>query len=135
MRSDRGWWDRALGRTNPTPPAQPQAYQPPAQPVQPGYPPPQAPPQGYAQPQQGYHQPQPQPVITNIHDAVSAMGQWQGGEAHRTETQRCPQCGGGHYYSRAQVVRRGPAPAPLCFDCGYTGLFEQADPTNYAGAS
>jgi hypothetical protein len=131
MSNDKGWWDRALGRAPAQPrPVQPQAYQPQPQPQQ--APPPGYPQQGYQPPPQQYQQ--PQPVINNIHDAVGAMGMWQGGEAARTETHRCPQCGGGHFYSRAQGARRGPPPAPLCFDCGYNAMFDQGDPTNYAGA-
>jgi hypothetical protein len=129
-----GWYARHLGGK--LPPPQPQAYQPPPQ----NYPPAQ--PQGYPQHQnyEGYTQQTPypspqQPQINNIHDVVSAMGQWQGGEAARTETQRCPQCGGNHFFSRAQGARRGPPPAPSCFDCGYTGLFEQGDPTTWSSVA
>ena len=92
--------------------------------------------QQYVQPQQQYAPPPPQPALNNVHDVVAGMAQWQGGEATRTETQRCPKCGGNHFFSRAQGTHRGPPPAPSCFDCGYSGgLFEQGDPSNYSGVS
>jgi len=119
MKSDSGWWAKRL-------PAQPAArqvapaqYQPP--PPQPQY---QQPQQGY--PQHGYQQPQPEVSVDNIIEAVAA---WQGGEATRTETTRCPSCGGDHYFSRAQGAHRGPPPAPMCYSCGFTGLFQQGDPS------
>ena len=137
MSETRSWFARQLGTA---PPAQPQAYQPPPQQYAPpqGYP---QQPQGYPQqqgyPPQGYPQQQapmpPQaPVITSIHDVPGAMGMWQGGEGVRTETNRCPGCGGDHYFSRSKKTSRGPAPAPLCYDCGFNGLFDQADQATWA---
>ena len=99
-------------------------------------PPPPQQQQQYVQPQQQYSPPPQQPALNNVHDVVAGMAQWQGGEATRTETQRCPKCGGNHFFSRSQGTHRGPPPAPSCFDCGYSGgLFEQGDPSNYSGVS
>ena len=36
-----------------------------------------------------------------------------------TETDLCPQCGGGNYFSRSNGVLRGHAPMPHCYDCGF----------------
>jgi hypothetical protein len=60
--------------------------------------------------------------------------QWQGGEAHKRESHPCPQCNGGHYFSRTNGPSRGPAPAPMCYDCGYNGMFIQGDPAVWQGA-
>ena len=117
MQQDNGWWSRNMGNGQQAPPPpQPTAYQAPA-------PPPQQQqqfqvPQQYAQPQQ------PQVTAENFMQAAAA---WQGGEAVRTETQRCPKCGGDHFFSRANHASRLPPPAPTCMDCGYNGMFEQAD--------
>ena len=117
MKSDSGWWARNA-------PAQPQSRQAPVAPYQqPAPPQPQYQPQ---HPQQGYQQPQPQVSVDNIIEAVAA---WQGGEATRNETTCCPSCGGDHYFSRAQGAHRGPPPAPMCYACGFTGLFQQGDPS------
>jgi hypothetical protein len=44
-------------------------------------------------------------------------------KARKYETDRCPGCGSANYFSRnfieGGVARRGPAPTPQCFDCGY----------------
>lgn len=133
MSESSSWFARHLGTA---PPAQPQAYQPPPQqyqqPQAPVYPQQQGyPPQGYPQ-QQAPQMPPQAPAINSIHDVVPAMGMWQGGEGTRTETQRCPSCGGDHFFSRSQGARRGPPPAPTCYDCGYNGLFDQADQATWA---
>ena len=123
MSTDNDWWAKRLGNPQPqqTPiypqqqPQYPQQYQ-----QQPAHP--QAP---NATPQQIRVTPE------NLYDAAMM---WQGGEATRTETQSCPKCGGGHYYSRSGGVSRGPSPAPMCFDCGFNGMFTQGDPAVWQGA-
>jgi hypothetical protein len=60
------------------------------------------------------------------------MNYWTGGEGTKTETTRCPACGGDHYFSRASGTMRGPAPAPMCYSCGYNGMFEQADQSTWS---
>ena len=54
-------------------------------------------------------------------------GLWTGGEGTATERNLCPQCGSHHYFSRAKGNLRGPAPAPMCYTCGFNGMFDQAD--------
>jgi predicted RNA-binding Zn-ribbon protein involved in translation (DUF1610 family) len=41
------------------------------------------------------------------------------------EIYNCPECGSGNFFTRSSTVKRGPAPAPHCTECGYNGLFEQ----------
>jgi hypothetical protein len=127
MSSDSGWWARRLGE-------QPQQRQTPIYP-QPQYPNPQYQQQAPQYPQQAPQQPQyqqspqhPQVTVDNLFEAAMT---WQGGPAARTETQPCPQCGGGHYFSRTNGPSRGPAPAPMCYDCGYNGMFIQGDPSTW----
>lgn len=122
MPNDDGWWARKLGNPQPQQQYPPTQYQP--QPA-PQY---QQAPQ-YPQQQQQQQQ-QPRVTAENLYQAALT---WQGGEAHRTEVYNCPKCGGGHYFSRSAGVSRGPAPAPMCYDCGYNGMFTQGDPATYAG--
>lgn len=119
--SDSDWWARKLGQAQQRTPLVPTPRYPQYQ---------QQAPQQPQAPQ--YQQPQQQMRVTpeNLYDAAM---QWQGGEAHRREVQPCPQCGGGHYFSRTNGPSRGPAPAPMCYDCGYNGMFTQGDPATYAG--
>lgn len=73
-----------------------------------------------------YQAPQQPPQVTPENFFTLAQF-WTGGEAHAKERTPCPQCGGQHYFSRAHQVSRGPAPAPMCADCGYNGMFVQGD--------
>jgi hypothetical protein len=103
------WWTKKLGNDSvpsrplpPMPPMRPTAHQQPA----PKY-----------QPQQDIH-------VTDD-NAYDAAMQWRGGEAMRTETQRCPNCASDLYFSRTntggQPSQSGMAtPAPRCYACGYT---------------
>lgn len=113
MEHDPNWYAQKLGGKAP---AQPQAYQQPQYPVQQ----PQVPAQYPVQQQP----PQPQIKVT-AENFKQAMNYWQGGEATKTERQPCPKCGSNHYYSRSQGNLRGPAPAPMCFECGFNGMYEQ----------
>lgn len=97
---------------------QPQQYQPYA--PQPQY---QPPPQ-YEQPQQ-----RPPVTIANLWDAMQVWN--KGGQAHKIDREPCPQCGSNQFYSRTSGARRGPPPAPHCYNCGYNGMFEQGDPTTW----
>jgi ribosomal protein S27AE len=120
--SDNDWWARRLGRAQ-AQPQQPTGFQ-----------------QNYPAlvrqlqtPQ--FHAPQFQAspsIRVTPENLFEATKHWQGGEAHRRETRTCPRCGGGHFFSRTSEVSRGPSPAPLCYDCGFTGLFQQGDPSNYS---
>lgn len=68
--------------------------------------------------------PAPRPAQQNMPDVhvtdqnfAEAATLWQGGEAARTETQNCPNCGSNLYFSRSNA---GTAAAPRCYACGYT---------------
>jgi predicted RNA-binding Zn-ribbon protein involved in translation (DUF1610 family) len=89
-------------------------------------------PQWQQQPQ--YQQPQQPPPPVTIANLWDAMKEWRGGKAHRVDAQPCPECGGNQYYSRSDGARRGPPPAPHCYNCGYNGLFEQGEAATW-GAS
>ena len=86
---------------------------------------PQQPPPGYipiSTPNDG----KPPPGATNVHNFWDMMLLWRGGKAHKIDAEPCPQCGSVRYYSRTgEGARRGPPPAPHCFDCGFNGLFDQ----------
>lgn len=125
--STSSWWARKLG--NPEPAQQPQPQY--GYPQQPSYPA-----TGPA-----YHGPPPQQPQSTQHiqvtkdNVVALTGLWQGGQGTKTETMRCPSCGSGDYFSRANVsgskmvnTNSGTMAhaAPHCFDCGYNGLYEQA---------
>lgn len=116
MSDSKGWFARQLGGEQQHAPAQP--------PVQPQQFVPQAPQQAPVQPQHVPQQQQAAPPL-DVHNFGQAMNYWQGGEATRTETQLCPSCGSNHYYSRSQTAARGPAPSPMCFDCGYNSVYHQ----------
>ena len=117
--SNKDWYARHL---NPQPaPAAPQQRQNLPAPVQPQV------------PQQYPQQQQQMPQVTS-ENLIEAVGHSQGGEATATETQRCPKCGGNHYFSRSQGAHRGPPPAPMCYDCNYNGMFEQGDPATWGSA-
>jgi predicted RNA-binding Zn-ribbon protein involved in translation (DUF1610 family) len=124
MMSD-SWYARRLGR-------QPQQQAPVQQRVMP-------------QQQQQYHNPyqtypgqqqlpqQPPPPGSVTHENFMQMAaQWHGGPAMKADPYNCPECGSPRFYSRAKTVSRGPAPAPHCFDCGYSGgLFSQGEATTW----
>lgn len=118
MATDSDWWARRLGNPQQQPPP-PAIYQTPTAPV-------------YTQaPQAPQVQQEIRVTPENLFDAAMM---WQGGQAARTEIYPCPQCGGGHYFSRSNGPSRGPAPAPMCYDCGYNGMFVQGDPSVWQGA-
>lgn len=115
------WWARKLGGA-----AAPAVQQSPQQ----SYP---------GTPQQQYLLPVPQggqhPQVTAANIAEVA-GLWHGGKATKTETTRCPNCNGDHYFSQSHTntlaggaggagariaTERGMATtAPRCFDCGFS---------------
>lgn len=116
MSSD--WYARKLAQA--APPQQPQQQSYPGTALPPPYVPP-VPPSST-----------PQVTKENIADVA---GLWKGGQATKTETQRCPNCGGDHFFSMSNGVSAGGAgarlatsrgmatTAPRCFDCGYTTAF------------
>ena len=66
-------------------------------------------------------------------DMGSAIRSWKGGEAHRREgSLTCPRCGSKNVFSRANGGSMGHSPAPRCFECGWNGIYEQADQTSWS---
>lgn len=94
---------------------------------------------GYAQQQQlpvtqqvPQQQQQPQVTMENLFDAMKF---WKGGPAAKTDPDPCPNCGSNQFFSRSTGSRRGPPPAPHCYNCGYNdGMFTQGEATTW-GAS
>lgn len=66
-----------------------------------------------------------------IENFAQAMGFWRGGKGQQ-EQERCPNCGD-TLWSRTNGKSRGPAPAPLCYHCGYNGMFEQGQASSWGG--
>lgn len=116
------WWAKKLRENQPPPrPGIPLGTPQPSTPHVPQY---QAPPPQVGVPPQ--HAPEGQVVQLDAdHVNVSATLAQQTSVipekavGNRTETASCPECGGNNFFSRAQGIVRGPAPAPQCFDCGY----------------
>ena len=63
-----------------------------------------------------------------------AIRLWRGGEATRREgDSSCPSCGSHLVFSRAKgSMVGGKSPAPRCFECGWNGLYDQGDQSNWA---
>lgn len=62
-----------------------------------------------------------------------ALRLWQGGEAMRKEGNlTCPDCGSIYVFSRTgrghNTMINGASPAPRCYECGWNGMYEQAQP-------
>jgi hypothetical protein len=104
------WWARRLGGSNPPAPTTPMPQPQPGQ----WYPPTTAP---VPQVPQG----PPQVTVANLMEAVSA---WSGGEGQRNSA-RCPGCGGTNLFRRQVGAVEA---APLCYDCGWNGLWTQVQP-------
>jgi len=62
-----------------------------------------------------------------MHNLVEMMAQWRGGEGQRNSTV-CPHCGSDKLYRRKVGQMEA---APLCYSCGFNGLWDQAQPGNY----
>jgi hypothetical protein len=106
------WLVRKLGGAPvPAPPPVPQYRSPPQSPAQPPAPPSQGHPEG---------DPNEASVSNLLRDADRAR---DASKAQRFEKDRCPGCGGTNFFSRGftehGAPRRGPAPSPECFECGY----------------
>lgn len=145
MADNKGFWARALGvpvQGQQPPPQQAPQYAVPYQPMFPGAVPPQhqqQAPQGYQQAPQGQQAAEltgeqlaamKKSGVISFSDGVkAAMGTWHGNRkngAARYETNNCPECGGSNYFTRENLrdKRSGTAPAPMCMECGYNGLYE-----------
>lgn len=62
-----------------------------------------------------------------------SRGITNGGEAARREVHTCPSCGSGFVFSRTKgTMVNGASPAPRCYECGWNGLYDQADQSNWA---
>lgn len=95
------------------------------------YPTPMAPPQSTQ-----VRQPQPQQVDTAPASSFTEAlkkGITNGGEAARREVHNCPACGSAYVFSRAKgSMLNGASPAPRCYECGWNGLYEQAEQSNWS---
>lgn len=56
-------------------------------------------------------------------------GATKGGQAARKENATCPACGGNYLFSRGGVSSINPA--PRCYECGWNGMYEQADQSSW----
>jgi hypothetical protein len=75
----------------------------------------------------------PQNDPTGQTDMGTAIRNWKGGEAHRREgSLTCPRCASKNVFSRSNGGSLGHAPAPRCFECGWNGIYEQADQTSWS---
>lgn len=123
------WWARKLGMPQAQPTATPDTWNLPRHaPPTPAHAPP---------PQQQYVPQAEQPIIPDENGQVhmgDAVIRWRGGDGTTKETQECPNCGSRNYFSRSRgqgkriglMNKHGQAcqPAPICFECGYNGMFE-----------
>ena len=138
--SDSSWYSRALDRargtaaptqTRPSYPQQTQSFAPqyPAQ---------------YSQPLQQRAPTQPQAYNTqqkvqqaSLSDLfkVQESGHGQPGQGAQSNPDPCPGCGSQLFIENLPggKKRRGPAPAPHCFSCGWNGLFDQGLESSWAG--
>jgi hypothetical protein len=120
-------------RANPGMP--PQQWAPQVQPVQAPVQQGQFVPQQYAQPQQTYDETQKMEgaSLTTLLDVQRATGTARPGQGERLNPDPCPNCGKGLFYANLGKTRRGPPPAPHCFNCGFNGLFEQGLESSWGG--
>jgi hypothetical protein len=121
------WWAKKLGMPQAQPQATPDTWNTPRHvPPTPSYQ--QPPPQQYVQPTDA-------PVVdengqVHVGDAII---RWRGGDGNK-EQGLCPNCNSRNYFSRSKgqgkriglMNKNGQActPAPICFECGYNGMFE-----------
>jgi len=117
------WWSKKLAGEPPTPQRSPL---PPVQaPVK--FPPAQAPQVRQPQPSAS---PEALPEGATLSDYLRT-GATRGGKATRTETAICPECGGNYVFSRNTGTAVNPA--PRCYECGWNGLYSQADQVSWSG--
>lgn len=81
--------------------------------------------------QQVPHQPEAPQHVT-MDNLFDAMKFWRGGPAAKTDPDPCPNCGSNQFFSRSTGSRRGPPPAPHCYNCGFNdGMFTQGEATSW----
>lgn len=125
------WWSKKLTGQQPTPQ---RTYQTP--PVSPPMTMPmQAPQQQAPVHQQSGRQDllDPSRAPTDNITMGEALRLWQGGEAMRKEgNMTCPDCGSIYVFSRTgrghNTMVNGASPAPRCYECGWNGMYDQAQP-------
>ena len=126
----QSWYARKLAQMRGAPP-QPFVQHQPAPVYQP-----QHQPQGYQQPVPPYQQnyapapqaqggPHAQASLTQLLDLQRQGQALNPGKGARLNPHPCPNCGGALYFADLGQKRRGPPPAPRCFNCGFNDLFEQ----------
>jgi len=66
---------------------------------------------------------------------VQESGHGQPGQGAQSNPDPCPGCGSQLFIENLPggKKRRGPAPAPHCFACGWNGLFDQGLESSWAG--
>jgi len=66
-------------------------------------------------------------------DMGSAIRMWTGGDAHRQDGHlTCPRCSSKNVFSRSNGSNMMKPPAPRCFECGWNGIYQQADQASWA---
>lgn len=116
------WWSKKLAGEKPTAPRP--SYTPPSAPI--GFPQTQSTPM--VNPQQVAQTAQPQ----SFSEALR-MGVTNGGERQRKDGNiTCPNCGGHYVFSRGKGnMHNGAEPAPRCYECGWNGLYDQGQSSNW----
>jgi hypothetical protein len=125
------WWSKKLVGQQPTPQ---RTYQTP--PVSPPMTIPMQSPQQQAPAQQQSGRQDlldPSRAPTDNITMGEALRLWQGGEAMRKEgNMTCPDCGSIYVFSRTgrghNTMVNGASPAPRCYECGWNGMYDQAQP-------
>ena len=66
--------------------------------------------------------------------SLQEQGKGQPGQGAIENPDPCPGCGSPLFIENLPggKKRRGPAPAPHCFSCGWNGLFDQGLESNWA---
>ena len=132
------WWSRRLSDSPARPAPRPEASPPVTPPTRWGI---QVPAQTPAQVPPQHPQPSGNQRVLDENRAPTeniTMGEalrlWKGGEAARREGgMTCPACGSRHVFSRAKgTMVNGATPAPRCFECGWNGIYEQGEQSNWA---
>jgi hypothetical protein len=129
------WWSRRL--SDPNPPQTREVSLPPTSP--PIRFPAAVTPQHQQQPQ---FQQTSQRVLDDSRAPTDNLGMgdairlWKGGEAHRKEGHlSCPSCGSKNVFTRVGrggTMINGSSPAPRCFECGWNGMYDQGEQSNWA---